>query len=259
METKKLEALDLYSNKVLEGVDVSNLPVLKNLRFYSSPRVKTVNTSNAPELRSINAASVDGLESMTGLDDNVLLQDFVASHTKLKKLDFSKHTKLRTVNISYSDVTEIKGLASAGENLVSLQLALSHVGALDVSHNPNLQMIDVYAVKEITTLDVRNNLKLIKLRTSLASNLSELKLGNNVALQELKVSHCKFTTLDIRKFTRLTTFYAGSQSPNGFVANIVVTMTAQQKAKFGDIFRESAFDGNANIEDTNSYVKVVVQ
>lgn len=256
---KKLEALDLYSNKVLEGVDVSNLPVLKEVRFYSSPRVKTVNTSNAPELRSINAASVNGLESMTGLDDNVLLQDFVASYTKLKKLDFSKQTKLRTVNIAFSDVTEIKGLASAGENLLSLQLARSHVGTLDVSHNPNLQMIDVYAVKEITTLDVRNNLKLTKLRTSLASNLSELKLGNNVALQELKVSHCKFTTLDIRKFTRLTTFYAGSQSPNGFVANIVVTMTAQQKAKFGDIFRESAFDGNANYENTNSYVKVVVQ
>ena len=47
-------------------------------------------------------------------------------------------------------------------------------------------MIDVYAVKEITTLDVRNNLKLIKLRTSFASNLSELKLGNNVALKRVE-------------------------------------------------------------------------
>ena len=76
----------------------------------------------------------------------------------------------------------------------------------------------------------------------------------------LGVAHCKLSTLDIRHLTNLAKFYAGSQSPNGFLANITVTMTAAQKAKLEQVkpFLESANDDRANHDDTNSWVKVVV-
>jgi internalin-related protein len=89
--------------------------------------------------------------------------------------------------------------------------------------------------------------------------LTTLDLSNNTKLKFLGVEHCKLSTLDIRHITGLNEFYAGSQSPNG-LANITVTMTAAQKARLEQVkpFKESANDDRANIDKTNSWVKVVV-
>ena len=142
-----------------------------------------------------------------------------------------------------------------------MQLSNTKLTSLDVSNNTGLTEIDVYGVKGLTTLDVTNCVELIKLRTSLASNLRELKLGNHTKLTELKVAHCKLTELDIRKFQNLKKLYAGSQQPNGFLANIVVKMTAAQKTRLEAVspFVESGNDSYPASEVTNSWVKVVVE
>ncbi len=254
----KLWHLSLYDDKLLEKVDASNLPALTNLNIYSNPKMTSANTTNSPNIKNINALYSKSLTNIDGLSENTELEVFWAAHSKIESYDFSKMTKLRNVNLASSAVKEIKGLSAAGANLKELQLSITHISSLDVSNNPELQKIDVYGVKELTKLDVTNNTKLISLRTSLASNIRELKLGDNTELQELLVSHNKLTALDIRKFQKLTKLFAGSQSPNGFLANIVVTMTQAQKDKFGDIFTENAKDATYNGEFTNSYVKVVV-
>ena len=111
----------------------------------------------------------------------------------------------------------------------------------------------------MTSLDVSHNKKLKYLKTSFTP-LTSLDLSNNTNLTELNVTHNKLSSLDIRHMPNLEKFYAGSQSPNGFLANITVTMTAAQKAKLEQVkpFLESANDDKANIDKTNSWVKVVV-
>ena len=111
----------------------------------------------------------------------------------------------------------------------------------------------------MTTVDVTHNPNLTYLRTSFLP-LTTLDLSNNTKLVELNISHNKLSSFDIRHMTNLAKFYAGSQSPNGFLANITVTMTAAQKAKLEQVkpFKESANDDRANYDDTNSWVKVVV-
>lgn len=256
----KLSSVTLYNNGELKSVDVSNLPALESLGTYYSGKITTINTSNSPNLKAINATSSNSLTNIEGLEDNILLENFTAPYTKLKKLDFTHYTKLKEVNIMSSSVEEIKGLADAGANLTTLQLAQTHISSLDVSQNPNLTSIDLYAVNELTALDVTHNPKLTSLRVPFTS-ITELKLTNNPELVTLKVSHCKLKKLDITLLPKLKALYAGSQSPNGFLDNIEVTMTAAQKATLNQVkpFKESENDNYANYEDTNSWVKAIVR
>lgn len=256
----KLSSVTLNNNGELKSVDVSNLPALETLATFYSGKITTINTSNSPNLKAINATSNNSLTNIAGMEDNILLENFTAPYTKLKKLDFTHYTKLKEVNIMSSSVEEIKGLSDAGANLTTLQLAQTHISSLDVSQNPNLTSIDLYAVKELTALDVTHNPKLTSLRVPFTS-ITELKLTNNPELVTLKVSHCKLKKLDITLLPKLKALYAGSQSPNGFLANIEVTMTAAQKTTLNQVkpFKESANDDKAKYEDTNSWVKAIVR
>ena len=255
----KLNLFALYNNNSLQSVDASNMPSLSTLQTYYSPNIQTINTTNSPNLSDFNGLSNGSLQSFIGLSDNSKLQRFWASGSKIESYDFSKMTNLSNVNLASAAVKEIKGLSAAGANLQELQLSNTHVSSLDVSNNPNLTKLDLYNVREMTALDVTHNPNLTYLRTTFLP-LTTLDLSNNTKLVELNISHNKLSSFDIRHMTNLAKFYAGSQSPNGFLANITVTMTAAQKAKLEQVkpFLESANDNRANYDDTNSWVKVVV-
>ena len=254
----KLNLFAVYNNNSLQSVDASNMPALTNLQTYYSSNIKTINTTNSPNVSDFNGISNGSLQNFIGLSEQSKLQKFWASGSKIESYDFSKMTNLRDVNLASAAVKEIKGLSAAGANLQELQLSNTHVSSLDVSNNPNLTKLDLYNVKEMTALDVTHNPNLTYLRTTFLP-LTTLDLSNNTKLKFLGVEHCKLSTLDIRHITGLNEFYAGSQSPNG-LANITVTMTAAQKARLEQVkpFKESANDDRANIDKTNSWVKVVV-
>ena len=255
----KLNLFAVYNNNSLQSVDASNMPSLATLQTYYSPNIQTINTTNSPNLNDFNGLSNGSLQSFIGLSDNSKLQRFWASGSKIESYDFSKMTNLKNVNLASAAVKEIKGLSAAGANLQELQLSNTHVGSLDVSNNPNLTKLDLYNVKEMTALDVTHNPNLTYLRTTFIP-FTSLDLSNNTKLVELSIAHCRFSSFDIRHMPNLAKFYAGSQSPNGFLANITVTMTAAQKAKLEQVkpFLESANDDKANVDKTNSWVKVVV-
>ena len=255
----KLNLFAVYNNNSLQSVDASNMPSLSTLQTYYSPNIQTINTTNSPNLNDFNGLSNGSLQNFIGLSDNSKLQRFWASGSQIESYDFSKMTNLKNVNLASAAVKEIKGLSAAGANLQELQLSNTHVGSLDVSNNPNLTKLDLYNVREMTTLDVTHNPNLTYLRTTFLP-LTTLDLSNNTKLVELSIAHNKLSSLDIRHMTNLAKFYAGSQEPNGFLANITVTMTAAQKAKLEQVkpFLESANDNIANYDDTNSWVKVVV-
>ena len=255
----KLNLFAVYNNNSLQSVDASNMPALTTLQTYYSPNIQTINTTNSPNLSDFNGLSNGSLQSFIGLSDNSKLQRFWASGSKIESYDFSKMTNLSNVNLASAAVKEIKGLSAAGANLKELQLSNTHVASLDVSNNPNLTKLDLYNVKEMTALDVTHNPNLTYLRTTFIP-FTSLDLSNNTKLVELSIAHNKLSSLDIRHMPNLAKFYAGSQSPNGFLANITVTMTAAQKAKLEQVkpFLESANDNRANYDDTNSWVKVVV-
>ena len=258
-DNTNLSELSLYDNKVIKNIDASNLPSLKTLRAYSNPEVLSINTTNVPNLNELNIGNNPKMTNLIGWKDNLEIKKFIANKTNIESYDFSKQTKLEEINFVGAAVKEIKGLSASGANLRTLSLANSHVNSLDISNNPNLTTIDLYAVKELTALDVTHNPNLTSLRVPMTS-ISTLDVSNNTKLTYLGVAHCKLSTLDIRNIPGLTTFYAGSQGNSaGIVQMITVTMTQAQKTKFGNIFFENASGPNNNYEGSNNYVKVNVQ
>ena len=258
-DNTNLSELSLYDNKVIKNIDASNLPSLKTLRAYSNPEVLSINTTNVPNLNELNIGTNPKMTNLIGWKDNLEIKKFIANKTNIESYDFSKQTKLEEINFVGAAVKEIKGLSASGANLKTLSMANSHVNSLDISNNPNLTTIDLYAVKELTALDVTHNPNLTSLRVPMTS-ISTLDVSNNTKLTYLGVAHCKLSTLDIRNIPGLTTFYAGSQSNSaGIVQMITVTMTQAQKTKFGNIFFENASGPNNNYEGSNNYVKVNVQ
>ena len=230
-------------------------------RFWASgSKIESYDFSKMTNLRDLNLAnaSVKEIKGLSAAGAN--LQFITLSSTNITSLDVSHNTGIKTINLSYAFAcTELKGLTAAGANLTQLLLVQTKISSLDISNNSNLTELDMYDVKTLTALDVTHNPNLLKLRLPMTS-ISTLDVSKCTKLTYLGVAHCKLSTLDIRHLTNLATFYAGSQSPNGSLANITVTMTAAQKAKLEQVkpFKESANDNQAKYEDTNSWVKVVV-
>ena len=230
-------------------------------RFWATgSKIESYDFSKMTNLRDLNLAnaSVKEIKGLSAAGAN--LQFITLSSTNITSLDVSHNTGVKTINLSYAFAcTELKGLTAAGANLTQLLLVQTKISSLDISNNSNLTELDMYDVKTLTALDVTHNPNLIKLRLPMTS-ISTLDVSKCTKLTYLGVAHCKLSTLDIRHLTNLATFYAGSQSPNGSLANITVTMTAAQKAKLEQVkpFKESANDNQAKYEDTNSWVKVIV-
>ena len=103
------------------------------------------------------------------------------------------------------------------------------------------------------------------------NKLSSVTLNNNGELKSVDVSNLpvleKLETYYSGKVTTINTSNSqnlkeiNTSSNNGFLTNIEVTMTAAQKTTLNQVkpFKESENDNNANVEDTNSWVKAIVR
>ena len=258
----QMTILALYNNKLLTKIDASNLPALTTLQAYNNGELTNINTLNSPKINSINISATGKLTQIEGLSDKDQLENFVAWGNKIESYDFSKMTKLKSINLIGSPVKEIKGLSAAGSNLTTLDLGSTQISSLDVTQNTELQKLNLSYVKGITTLDLSNNTHLTELTTN-NSGIRELKLGSKNGLTNINVSNSQLSSLDISEAGTIENIAVGLQTDaTGKNQQIKVTMTQQQKDYFdskGIIFTENIIADNSNKNKPNSNVKVVIK
>ena len=258
----QMTILALYNNKLLTKIDASNLPALTTLQAYNNGELTNINTLNSPKIQTIDISNTKKLTQIEGLSDKDQLEKFVAWSNKIESYDFSKMTKLKSINLIGSPVKEIKGLSAAGTNLTSLDLGSTQISSLDVTQNTELQKLNLSYVKGITTLDLSNNTHLTKLTTN-NSGIRELKLGSKNGLTNINVSSSKLSSLDISEAGTIEDIAVGLQTDaTGQNQQIKVTMTQQQKDYFdskGIIFTENIIAANNDKNRPNSNVKVVIK
>ena len=258
----QMTILALYNNKLLTKIDASNLPALTTLQAYNNGELTNINTLNSPKINSINISATGKLTQIEGLSDKDQLENFVAWGNKIESYDFSKMTKLKSINLIGSPVKEIKGLSAAGSNLTSLDLGSTQISSLDVTQNTELQKLNLSYVKGITTLDLSNNTHLTELTTN-NSGIRELKLGSKNGLKNINVSSGKLSSLDISEAGTIEDIAVGLQTDaTGQNQQIKVTMTQQQKDYFdskGIIFTENIITNTKDKNRPNSNVKVVIK
>ena len=258
----QMTILALYNNKLLTKIDASNLPALATLQAYNNGELTNINTLNSPKIQTIDISNTGKLTNIEGLSDKDQLEKFVAWGNKIESYDFSKMTKLKSINLIGSPVKEIKGLSAAGSNLTSLDLGSTQISSLDVTQNTELQKLNLSYVKGITTLDLSNNTHLTELITN-NSGIRELKLGSKNGLKNINVSSSKLSSLDISEAGTIENIAVGLQTDaTGKDQQIKVTMTQQQKDYFdskGIIFTENIIANNNDKNKPNSNVKVVIK
>ena len=258
----QMTTLALYNNKLLTKIDASNLPALETLQAYNNGELTNINTLNSPKIQTINISNTKKLTQIEGLSDKDQLEKFVAWSNKIESYDFSKMTKLKSINLIGSPVKEIKGLSAAGTNLTSLDLGSTQISSLDVTQNTELQKLNLSYVKGITTLDLSNNTRLTELTTN-NSGIRELKLGSKNGLKNINVSSSKLSSLDISEAGTIENIAVGLQTDaTGTSQQIKVTMTQQQKDYFdskGIIFTENIITNNSDKNKPNSNVKVIIK
>lgn len=257
----QMTALALYNNKLLTKIDASNLPALTTLQAYNNGELTNINTLNSPKINSINISATGKLTQIEGLSDKDQLENFVAWGNKIESYDFSKMTKLKSINLLGSAVKEIKGLAAAGTNLKILELGSTQISSLDVTKNTELQKLNLSYVKGITTLDLSNNTHLTELTTN-NSGIRELKLGSKNGLKNINVSNSKLSSLDISEAGTIENIAVGLQTDATGDKQIKVTMTQQQKDYFdskGITFTENIISDNNDKNKPNSHVKVIIK
>ena len=258
----QMTILALYNNKLLTKIDASNLPALTTLQAYNNGELTNINTLNSPKIQSINTKSDSKLTQIEGLSDKNQLENFEAWGNKIESYDFSKMTKLKSINLIGASVKEIKGLSAAGTNLTTLDLGSTQISSLDVTQNTELQKLNLSYVKGITTLDLSNNTHLTELITN-NSGIRELKLGSKNGLKDINVSNSKLSSLDISEAGTIEKIAVGLQTDaTGKNQQIKVTMTQQQKDYFdskGIIFTENIIADNSDKNKPNSNVKVIIK
>ena len=258
----QMTILALYNNKLLTKIDASNLPALATLQAYNNGELTNINTLNSPKIQTIDISNTKKLTQIEGLSDKDQLEKFVAWSNKIENYDFSKMTKLKSINLIGSPVKEIKGLSAAGTNLTSLDLGSTQISSLDVTQNTELQKLNLSYVKGITTLDLSNNTRLTELTTN-NSGIRELKLGSKNGLKNINVSGSKLSSLDISEAGTIENIAVGLQTDaTGTNQQIKVTMTQQQKDYFdskGIIFTENIITNTKDKNRPNSNVKVVIK
>ena len=258
----QMTILALYNNKLLTKIDASNLPALAILQAYNNGELTNINTLNSPKIQTIDISNTKKLTQIEGLSDKDQLEKFVAWSNKIESYDFSKMTKLKSINLIGSPVKEIKGLSAAGSNLTSLDLGSTQISSLDVTQNTELQNLNLSYVKGITTLDLSNNTRLTELTTN-NSGIRELKLGSKNGLKNINVSSSKLSSLDISEAGTIEDIAVGLQTDaTGQNQQIKVTMTQQQKDYFdskGIIFTENIITNTKDKNRPNSNVKVVIK
>ena len=258
----QMTILALYNNKLLTKIDASNLPALTTLQAYNNGELTNINTLNSPKIQTIDISATGKLTQIEGLSDKDQLEKLVAWGSKIESYDFSKMTKLKSINLIGSPVKEIKGLSAAGSNLTTLELGSTQISSLDVTQNTKLQKLNLSYVKGITTLDLSNNTHLTELTTN-NSGIRELKLGSKNGLKDINVSNSQLSSLDISEAGTIEKIAVGLQTDatGRNQQQIKVTMTQQQKDYFdskGIIFTENIISDN-NDKKPNSNVKVIIK
>ena len=259
----KMTTLALYDDKLLTKIDASNLPALTTLQAYNNGELTNINTLNSPKIQSIDTKLDSKLTQIEGLSDKDQLEKLIAWGNKIETYDFSKMTKLKSIELIGASVKEIKGLSAAGSNLTTLELGSTQISSLDVTQNTELQKLNLSYVKGITTLDLSNNTHLTELTTN-NSGIRELKLGSKNGLKNINVSNSQLSSFDISEAGTIENIAVGLQTDatGRNQQQIKVTMTQQQKDYFdskGIIFTENIIAANNDKNRPNSNVKVVIK
>lgn len=188
----------------------------------------------------LDLSNNDKLTSLNGLQyfQNITSIKLFGNQNLAGNIDLTKCKQL-TGQILVDNCQAVKGINVTGPDIKQLTArSLNGLEQVTINGNNKLSSVTLNNNGELKSVDVSNLPVLEKLETYYSGKVTTINTSNSQNLKEINAS-----------------------SNNGFLANIEVTMTTAQKTTLNQVkpFKEGENDNNANVEDTNSWVKAIVR
>ena len=153
-----------------------------------------IQLSEATAYHSMINCNVPGISDMTGIEAFVNISRLYSFGGTFSSIDLSNNTSLIEIAItSNPNITSLD--VSQNTNLIILNVTLTGITGLDLTHNPALEELIIFSMP-ITAIDVSQNPALKMLWCS-NTGISELDLGQNPALEYLNLDFTDVTQLDL--------------------------------------------------------------
>lgn len=138
------------------------------------------------------------IKDLTGIEYFKNLEVFIADKNKeVTKVDLSKNTKLRDVNLERCSITEVQ----LPETVERLNIHTNKLKTLDVSHLKNLTWLNA-SINGLESIKLGDTSKLDMLVLG-QNNLTEIDLGNAKELRDLNLRQNKLEKVDLSKAPKL--------------------------------------------------------
>lgn len=238
MNTPKVTSLSLGGSKLasLEGLTKSIQAQLTEYYLEDTGLCTCVDVSNMVNLKTLGLSG-KRINKIKGLNNLKKLVNVFIRDTKLTKLDFSKHNKLKWLICENSKLTSLKlpksleDLYCYGNQLTKLDVSKcknlrclyagkNKLKSINIKKNKKLEKVSLSGNKNLKSLDVTQNKKLSALYCS-NTKISSLNLKNNKKLLQLSYYGSKIKKLDLTRYKDLTILYAAKKGQTVSLKNFL--------------------------------------
>lgn len=213
---------DKYGNVIIDAVNFPDDIFRQYIKDNSDTNHdEKLNKEEIVVVTNINVSNL-GITSLLGIGMFKNLGELIVSDNSiLTSISVSKNTKLETLDISKTGITDI----DLGNNttLVSFAAGSAQLKSIDISKNVDLEILRL-GTNNLTSIDVSNNTKLTNLQVH-SNQLTSIDISKNIALDYFTCNGNQLTLLDVSKNTALTYLNAGTNSLTSLDVNKNTALT----------------------------------
>ncbi len=240
MNTPRVTSLTLRGSKLasLEGLTKSIQAQLTEYYLEDTSLCTCVDVFNMVSLDTLGLSG-EKINQIKGINNLTKLVNVFICDTKLTKLDFSKHNRLKFLICENNRLTSLKLPKSLEDlycygnwltkldvskckNLRCLYAGKNKLKSINIKKNKKLVEVSLSGNKNLKSLDVTQNKKLSALYCS-NTKISLLNLKNNKKLQVISYYGSKIKKLDLTGYKNLTILYAAKKGQTVSFKNFLGT------------------------------------
>lgn len=162
-------------------------------------------TSNISNVTYLYVYANDKITDLTGIEDFASLETLYCYDQALTKIDLTKNTKLKDVNISNNKISVLD--LSQNKALTILNCSYNNLTDLNISNNAALTALNCSS-NDLTDLNISSN-SALKILNCSSNNLPTFDISSNLALTSVNVNDNKLTSFNVSKNVALEQFYIG--------------------------------------------------
>lgn len=163
-------------------------------------------TSNISNVKYLYAYGDNKITDLTGIEDFASLETLYCYNEALTKIDLTKNTKLKDLDISSNKISTLD--LSQNKALTSLNCSYNSLADLNISNNLALTTLKCNS-NSLTNLNISGNLALKTLDCG-SNNLTTFDISDNLALTSLIINFNKLTSFDASENVGLEQLYIGA-------------------------------------------------